>query len=58
VALEAFDEPLAAHVVAGDAWVVGRCDDGGTWFDLPASSAAVVLPVRLVTSGLLSELPP
>jgi hypothetical protein len=58
VELDGFGEPLAAHLVAGDGWVLGRHDDGGTWFHIPASSAAVVLPVRLVTASPTPEPPP
>ncbi len=52
VCVDSWDEPLAFHIVGGAGWVSCRRDEGVDWVELPASSAAIVLPRRIVDSGL------
>ena len=48
VVVEGWDEQLAAHFVDGRTWVPCDRKAGGARFELPGSSAAILLPQRVV----------
>jgi len=48
VVVEGWDEQLAAHFVDGRSWVPCDREAGGARLELPGSSAAIMLPQRVV----------
>ena len=48
VAVDGSDEQLVAHLIDGEGWIPCQREAGGARLELPPSSAAIVLPKRVV----------